>query len=251
MEILDTQIVSHALKGRKNVQVRGKSISSITADEFLLVQSSNPVQANYYLPLPSNRHFSYHSGFGSSLNVDHPFKKTTTDQVIIDFGNQYPTVIEYGNLAASLVINNGISPLFVQAIKFLDKEHKKTLRRRFNFILESQIKCISLTREFVKIGLLLLEAFTKDHTLKSNFRNSWNDMLILGTAIGSSAALITEDSLLNRFASETFAGRLRESGKLITIDFKDSRSAVSFAGLESKRYINQPWQVKFRKYGNQ
>jgi hypothetical protein len=112
MEILDTQIVSYALKGRTDLQVRGKAVSAITPNELLMIQSLNPVQANYYVPVPSNIHFSaLAGGVSHNLNRDHPFPKMVTDQVILEFGNEYPTIIEYGSLAISLLINKRVSPL--------------------------------------------------------------------------------------------------------------------------------------------
>lgn len=94
----------------------------------------------------------------------------------------------------------------------------------------------------------LLQEFRKEHNLKENFRNSFNDMLILASAIDTSALLITEDSLLNKFAAKQFAGAYQRQDGIATIDFSQDSPATKRNSRESKGYINKSWQVSFRNY---
>lgn len=254
LTILDTQIISYALKKRSDLPINEKAITSITANEFLLIQGTNPAQANYYVPIPSRTHFPVtDDGVGLislKLNRDHPFPKNSTDQIILDFGNEYPTIIEYGNLAISILINKQIVNLFNEAIKFCVKQQRKIIRKRFNFLLEKKITCIPLTKNAVDIAMKLFSEFVKKYSLKKDFRNSLNDILILASAIDSSATLITEDSLLNKFAASQYSGKYKKQLNVVTINFENATNSSSRKSLESKGYINRGWNVKFIKYGN-
>ena len=88
-ELIDTQIVSNALKGRAVSSLEGKAISSITANELLLVQHEKPAKANYYVPILSRTHFPEESdgmsSVGLNLNRDHPFQKIVTDQIVMEY----------------------------------------------------------------------------------------------------------------------------------------------------------------------
>ncbi|MCD4673835.1 MAG: hypothetical protein K8R77_14320 [Anaerolineaceae bacterium] len=243
LTILDTQIISYAFKGRWALPIKGKNISSITANEFLLIQSKNPAQVNYHVPLLSK------IGVGpisQKLNRDHPFRKNITDQVILDFGNEYPTIVEYGNLAISMLINKPISNLFYETIKFHEKSQRRTIRKRYDFLTENEITCIPLTKNAVEIAMELLQEFSKQHNLKANFRNSMNDMLILASTIDSLATLITEDNLLNKFAARRYLGKYNKQTNVVTIDFDDVTVSSSRKNLESKGYINRGWRISLR-----
>ena len=96
----------------------------------------------------------------------------------------------------------------------------------------------------------LLQEFSKQHNLKANFRNSLNDILILSSAIDSSATLMTEDNLLNKFAVQQYSGSYDKRSDLVAINFDKISGSPPRKNLESKGYINRGWQVRFRNYGN-
>jgi hypothetical protein len=48
--VLDTQVVSYAMKGVPGLAARGSLISSVTAQEFLLAQSNDSRRLRYALP---------------------------------------------------------------------------------------------------------------------------------------------------------------------------------------------------------
>ena len=72
---------------------------------------------------------------------------------------------------------------------------------RFRFLVEHQIRCQPLQQNDVEYAFELLLKFRHNHNLKRNFRNSWNDLLVISTARNANTSLITEDSELARFAS--------------------------------------------------
>jgi len=78
MEILDTNIIIRVQNGHLNLDIKGKHISSVTANEFLEVYDES---APYYVP----------SRASSFLVVARPFRKTSTDRVIFYLKNAIPT----------------------------------------------------------------------------------------------------------------------------------------------------------------
>jgi|SanBayMetagenome_1026888.scaffolds.fasta_scaffold00786_2 predicted nucleic acid-binding protein len=250
MQILDTNIISYASKGDQKYLVEGEAISSITASEFLEIQSSNPRRANYYVPILSANHRSC-LPFSSMLSRrDRPYSKSTTDSVVFSFSADYPSLIEYSNLAISLAINNQDSQLFYSSIRTLSKEKHKVIKGRFDFILRHHISCIPLNQDIISNAHELLSKFKQSHNLKDNFRNSWNDVMILSTAMVSSTTLVTKDTELNRFAASAYPCKCKTDGDTVILDFSIGEKREAVSKQDSKGYINRGWAASFRKYGN-
>lgn len=247
-KILDTQIISYAAKGRFEAEIHGRWITSTTANEFLLVQGTAPNKANYYVPLPNRLNHPAHTEEAFSPRRDHPFSKFSTDQLIIDFGNEYPVFVEHGNFAITEVINTQHKLLFNQSIRFLTKEKVKLLRRRFDFILSQDIKCMPVTREVVQSALNLFNLFTSKHNPKNNIRNTVNDVLILATAMANSRILVTKDNLLSRFAAEYYEADVQSQGEVVKLAFDEIDVANKKKNSESKGYINRGWQYHIRSH---
>jgi len=245
MQLLDTQIISYAFKGVYDGQIEQQHISSITAKEFLLIQGAHRTAANYYVPLPrSLKHYSpdLHQALP---RMDHPFSKRVTDQIILYFGQDYPSIIEFSNQAIAEVINLKAKNIFTEATRFLDKAQKKMILRRFDFLLYSKIQCVPLSSSVLDQGLKLFYEFLSHYNTKPKVKNTINDVLILATAIDLSAVLITKDSLLNRFASGYCDTMLQVQKDFITIDFGTTQEKNQSKNSESKGYINRGWQVRF------
>jgi len=241
---LDTQVVAYAMKGRWDGMLAGSCISSIVANELLLVQSQNPSQADLYIPLLSTRHFP------GSLTVrsrrrHRPFSKRLSDSIIIDFGNEFASIVEYNNLSIAKLINEDLDDLLVAAIGHFDKQKRKLLARRFRFIVENGIRCRPLQRADVELAFHLLGEFRRAHNLKQNFRNTWNDLLIVSSAINSNARLITEDNELSRFAAELSGVSPSPADRFIEIPFARTDAQKKRSSRESKGYINVGWRVQF------
>jgi len=114
--MVDTQILSYQFKGiDKDFHSKSWGISSITANEFLESQPKDSKKPDYYIIHPARYphllNLLYEEGGGFSI-VNHfsnakraKMGKRRTDQVIIDFGNQFPAYREFGNEAISEIIN--------------------------------------------------------------------------------------------------------------------------------------------------
>jgi predicted nucleic acid-binding protein len=248
MHLLDTQIISYGFKEDSHWGILGQGISSVTAREFLLVQGQHRTKANYYVPLPQRLRMEHFSDDSEFLKLEHRFSKSVTDQVIINFGRDYPAMIEYGNLAIAEIVNTKAKRLFDETIRFLDKRLRKTISRRFRFLLDSDIICIPLNRNSIELGLNLFGEFRTQYTSKANIRNTINDVFILATAVSTSTKLITKDSLLNRFATAYYGGDVKANSDLLTIDFSKDKDSTKPGNRESKGYINRGWQYRIKNY---
>ena len=111
MKIIDTQILSYVFKGRRFNAAENAQITSITASEFLLVQGENPSKANYYPVLPAlHGHMLLAPSSMRPVLLDskkHAERgKHRTDQIILNFGLDFPPYVEFGSLAISEMINS-------------------------------------------------------------------------------------------------------------------------------------------------
>ena len=106
----------------------------------------------------------------AQVNRDHPFPKNSTDQILIDFGGEFPTYIEFSNLALASVVNENLGQLFAAATQFLPKEKRKLVRSRFAYLVSRHISCIPLSRTSLSNALELLDLFTTEFRPKANIR---------------------------------------------------------------------------------
>jgi hypothetical protein len=240
---IDTNIVSIAMRRTSSIATRRSSISSVTASELLSVYSGRPTAANYYVPVVSPFHLM--ASIGSSKR-DHPFPKHSTDRIVFSFGGDYEPIVEFGSNAISRLVNEHNSDLLVQSIAFLDKRQQKFIRAAFEFLIENEIYCVPLSPGIVRIAYHLLGGYrTSGLNLKADFRNSWNDMLILATAQDSDVSLLTGDGPLSRFAGSAL-GRFEErSSRILEIYFDPTRSNTKRNNRESKGYVNKGWRASF------
>jgi hypothetical protein len=189
--------------------IRGARISSITASELLLVYGKKRTAANYYVPVISPIHLGT-ANIGS-MKRDHPFSKNYTDSIIFNFGRDFEPLKEFGSNAISKMVNERNVELLRQSISFLDKKTQKFIRADFDFLVENEIECVPLSLNAIEAAYTYLKAFVSSkEKMKTTFRNTWNDLLILSTAGNYGEALWSEDNQLNRFAASSF-GELREA----------------------------------------
>lgn len=253
--VTDTQVLSYYYSGALPSPEETVRISSVTAAEFLLIQSPEHNKANYYPLLPSRyRHWS-RGGDMLSLNRRHVFDskkhaasgKRRTDQLILNLGPTVPPYIEYGCHAISQLINDQREELYLACVSHLDKDRQRLLRDKFRFLLELRAQSLPAMPIVVDIALNLLAAFQDRYQLKENVRNSVNDMLILATAIHHESMLRTQDNLLRRFAAEMMGVNFTIQQGLMLIDFSIATAKQRRISLESKGYINRGWQVLERR----
>jgi predicted nucleic acid-binding protein len=255
--ITDTQILSYYFKGAMALPNEQIHISSITAAEFLLVQSKTHNKANYYPILPvwlnhrgapsgaDSQGTSIRSMFDSRRHA--ALGKRRTDQLILDFGPSIPTYVEFGGIAITQLINNHHDQLYLASISHLDKLTQKKLIARFRFLLELGVSCVAVTPPIATVGLNLLAQFMDRYQPKDNKRNTVNDVLVLATAIKNETHLLTNDNLLTRFAAEVMTALAFAEGEYLRVDFSFPEVADRRKPLESMGFVNRGWQVLERR----
>lgn len=114
--MVDTQILSYRFKGiDKDIHNKSWAISSITANEFLETQPKDSKKPEYYIIHPARYSHLFNLLYeeGGGFSIPNHFRDAKcakmgehrTDQVIIDFGNQFLAYREFGNEAISEIIN--------------------------------------------------------------------------------------------------------------------------------------------------
>ncbi len=245
MIITDTQILSYYYKGAECISNYPITISSITAAEFLLIHSKKPNKANYYPILPSMCRCSGHF-FDSRKHAS--LGKHRTDQLLLNFGGHLPSFVEFGSIAISQIINEGLEKLYLDSICHLDKEVKKKLSARFYFLIKAKVQCLPVTKQIASKGMELLSKYLDSYVAKKKLRNTINDVLILATAIQLSSPLYTKDNQLRRFTAGLFGAERREQQPVgLVFDFSAPTPSDRRKLLESKGYINRGWQIIERR----
>jgi hypothetical protein len=246
-QMLDTQIISYAYKGLES-QIVGQGIASVTAKEFLLAQEDERNKVAYYLPVTSYFIVEVREDLPFP-KFEHPFSKRHTDQIILELGSDFPTIVQHGNLAIASIINSKARRLYSECVRFLEKEKRKLLLEKFDFLIDNNISCIPLNRNSTALGIQLFYDFITKFNTKQNIRNTVNDVLILATAVESSTTLISQDSVLNRFAAKYFDVPIKETNnQSISIGFSKPSNLSKAVHQESKGYVNSSWRIITKNY---
>jgi len=250
MKILDTNILYYKYRSFKYpTNIDRQYITSISALEFLKnIDKDYNNRAKYYIPLPNNIIHKATFLERKSGARNRPYNKRLTDGIKFSFNQSFDDFIIYNNLAIEEVINTQNYDIFKSSIEFLPKELYKEIKDKFKFLLDSELLCLSIDSQDIELSYFLLDLFLSKNTIKEDFKNSWNDILILAKTINIKSKLITEDKLLNRFASEILKGKISSlDNNEIEIDFTTEESTQQRNKLESKGYINRGWDYKIRK----
>ena len=251
LAFVDTQVLSYEYAGKRSGLEEGLRISSVAAKEFLhAYRRDDPTQAEFYLPirLPAVRSPSP-AAFGdlvrgvAGLRGQRLFEHQS-DAILLDFGADFPAVVETSNVAIAHAINQGRAGLFRAATAHVPKARRKALVRRFRFLVRRQVICVPVSNAAVELAMTLLATFAQDHNLKEDFRNSLNDVLILSAAAVEGAKLLSFDRELRRFASSLQA-KVGTNADLLAFDF--ATEVVKRADTrESRGYINRGWAFQVR-----
>lgn len=247
--IIDTQILSYRFKGvEEDIHNTPLAIASITANEFLVAQSKESEQPDYYTIHPAKYpNLEYNSStidhFGNPKSAKLGARRT--DQIIIDFGTQFSAYREFGNEAISEIINEKKLDVYKISIAHLPKQRQKYLLRRLKYITDNNYHCYPLTKTALAQALSLFAEFTSQHNCKGNIRNTINDLLILATAIDKEKKFLTNDKLLNRFAAEYYKAPIHRCEDELLIDFSE-KQVERRKSRESKDYINKGWSYAIR-----
>ncbi|WP_411090119.1 type II toxin-antitoxin system VapC family toxin [Streptomyces sp. 061-3] len=251
LRIIDTQIVSYALKGSPIVEgsIAGFSITSTVAQEFLRVRDVATGDARYFTPPPNGLGPGAKDAYVAQQKIhldrpsDRPLFKKATDRLIMDFNNEFPSVVEYGHIGIAHLLNTANRPIFGESVNHLPKRERKDLLEKFTFLADQGVRCIPVRAESIPAAFDLLKRLIKrGFNLKSDFRNSLNDMLILGTAIANGADLWTKDELLAQFAEDEGLSKVKSCDSHFEITFSASESALRRVSRESKGYVNTGWR---------
>lgn len=89
-----------------------------------------------------------------------------------------------------------------------------------------------------------MDRFLIQHNSKSNFKNTWNDILILSKAINKQLPLLTEDKLLNRFAAENYDIKAIGQDGFLKIDFSDSNHFDKKQIKKAKDILTEDGNIK-------
>lgn len=247
--LLDTQVISYAFKGQTTHPVAGGCIPSIVANEFLDIYTSDLHTARYYVPLRADLFEKPgHLGHDVQKMRDHfhsnAFPKTWTDRLVMHFGPDFPSITEYGSAAVAKIINQRASRTFRLSISTLEVNLRRAINHRFQFLMDNHLTCIPLVTHAAKAAQRLLLEFTRSHSLKANFRNSMNDLLILAIALRASIPLLTRDSVLARFAARERIVRSEPLGEWTRLDTSRVAAATRHRSRESKGYVNRGWEIR-------
>ena len=248
-KFLDTQILSYWWKGDRGSKETDAHISAVVASEFLLMRGECKDCSSYCVLLPTYAQspviHDIRRVIPSGRRTRRPRRcGPSTDQVVLEFGNEFPAIRMHGLYAVSELINLQNEGGFEFSIRHLEKDQQKLLRDRFRFLLSNDVSCVPLSKRAIDIGLDLLREFCVSNNVKSDFRNTVNDILILATAVDTSSQLLTKDSVLNKFAASQFQATQQSVQGELLIDFTGQSSRKSKNSNESKGYINRNWQAR-------
>lgn len=250
--LIDTQVLSTHFKSGEGLSSLGNSISSITANEFLWVYRTGARKPDYYIVHPAR--YSRVDPMAHLRYLTDHFKNKRwamngacrTDQLTIDFKNQFPAYNEFGLEAIATIINERKLNIFNLSIAHLEKKKRRYLKKRIQFIVKSQYVCIAINKSIMSIAMNLFSSFLERYNCKADMRNSINDIMILATAVERQMLLISKDSLLNRFAAQKCNATIKEVRDVLEIDFESADSHREIYKAESKGYINKGWSYSIR-----
>ena len=171
--------------------------------------------------------------------------KQYSDRVVFDFGHEFPPIILYNNASFADMINKRGRKLLEECLGHLRRAQRREVVKKYDFLVEAGVRCVPLTRKDVRIGFSLLDAFVRNHNLKRDFRNSWNDLLILAAVINAGSVLVTRDNELSRFGANQNRAEIRRTPPFVELEFPAPSARAERLRLESKGYSDRGWRVRF------
>ncbi|MEU7920661.1 hypothetical protein [Micromonospora zamorensis] len=127
--LLDTQLLSYAIKGTYTLPADGCAITSVTAQELLLMQGGKLTRNNYYVPFFTDLALTMGAAkFRQHLksmpsSIRSRAGRRATDRFVLDFGNDYPSVVEYSHLATARLLNAGHGDMIKSYASVLKRNH--------------------------------------------------------------------------------------------------------------------------------
>lgn len=246
---IDTNILYYKFSNKKlPIQIKGRNIVSINALEFLKnIDKEHNNRARYHIPLALLGHVLMYREYIKERN--RPFPKHVCDSIKFDFKQDFESYALFNNETITNVINSEMKELFRHSISFMNKEEFKELKSKFWFLIENEVTCHFISDADIELSYELLDSFLKKHMIKKDFKNSWNDLLILSKVINSGGNLISTDKLLNHFAAKEFAASVKRNYDFFEFRFPttNAKSGNKLTKFESKGYINKGWAYRINK----
>lgn len=172
----------------------------------------------------------------------HSYRGQHLEKQIVDFGLDYPPAVELGHKSIAKIINDEkawVLPICADAARI---KFSREIKKRVDYIETHGIRCKSLTEESIATALPMFHAFTRNYTMKTDYRNSLNDIFILAVSSHLEIPLLTRDKLLARFSEEYLYANLNDAGdRQIISTRKKNKSNQRMS--ESKRYVNRSWRI--------
>ncbi|MEV6543397.1 hypothetical protein [Streptomyces sp. NPDC051665] len=244
--ILDTQVVSYMIKGHlTGPNPESEAITSTVAHELLRMRDKLSGNPRYFLPGHGRQaEYAMLPAIAAAHPANRPVFRRRADRISIDFNGELPSVQEYSHLGISLAINRRDARVFRAAIRHLSKEERKKLEATFDFLITTGLHCIPLDDGGIQTGLAQLESFTTTGgNAKKDFRNTLNDMLILGVALRHNYPIHTLDKELTRIASPHFHTKTTD-GFLFNLEPRQGIEEARKISRESRGYINRGWRYR-------
>lgn len=220
--LLDTQLISYAMKGKPVPGVEHICIASVTAQEFLLQYSLTGTGMRYGSPL--RKHLPTTRGaLPKAIPVPHPrlekFALRPSQLLVHVDGEEVHR--EYLHAVTAHILNAADEQVLRTWIRTLDRHTANVVLTRFQWLVAQRAVCIPLTQKAAAMTEDLYRQFTKRFVPKTRRENSVRDLLIVATALTSGRDLLTADRVLGEFAAEYLSAPIASIGPGVRITIND------------------------------
>ncbi|MGW1976679.1 PIN domain-containing protein [Streptomyces sp. NPDC001889] len=244
--VVDTQIVSYAMKDPHRPLPDNAVIPSTVAQELFLMQDQHSGRPRFFLPALGKHSLLRGLNGHWDRPTNRPLFKQSADRIMMDFAGDFDPVLERSHLGVSSVLAQRERDTFRLATRHLPKHDRDVLLRRFDFLLQHPLDLRPLHDTHITSALELLSRLTRSGgNTKHQFRNTLNDMLILAVAL-TEGALLTQDKELARVAGDYFTDT-GQNGDTYLLEQPRAEQKDRKPLRESKGYVNRGWSYSLRK----
>lgn len=248
--ILDTQeIVGLIREGKSPPYGSDIFITSTTAQELFRLRIKGSGKPAYWIPAlqkvnqaPLKNRRDWRVLVKEYAQWGPAYRDRHHDRLVIDFGRDYPAIAETGHKSIAKIINERKGWLFPMCAEASGLKFSREMRARVEYIEDHGIRCKALVDEAVDIALPMFHAFAREYEMKSDSRNSLNDIFILSVSSYWKAPLLTRDRLLARFSQDYLEAKLEDVEECQKIELPRTPSKVRKM-RESKGYVNKNWRT--------
>ncbi|MEV0104456.1 hypothetical protein, partial [Nocardia sp. NPDC050789] len=232
--------------------------STTTLQELYSMQSLQGWGYRYLLPTLARQHLGGLSDAEHLVEVHraHVLEgragRTRTDKLLINFparlaSHGFAAYVEKSHQALANAQNaRAFGLIEAVASVAIDRSIGRVVGVRARFLGDAEVAPLPLTMSEVAIAVdLLQEVLRAGVNLKRNRRNSFNDLLILATALRWGLRLRTGDRLLLELAVRAGMIPTDDADGVVSLMPPDAIAGAPDSP-ESKRYINTRWRARRR-----